>query len=60
MKDPLLVNDVLSPEDYKVLTNAVSNPKSFEYQKGFSKQERQHGESLVDDGIHARSSFVFS
>jgi len=37
MKDPLLVNDVLSPEDYKILTNAVSNPKSFEYQEGFSR-----------------------
>ena len=37
MKEPLLVNDVLSPEDYKVLTNAVSNPKSFEYQEGFSR-----------------------
>lgn len=37
MKEPLLVNDVLSSEDYEVLTNAVSNPKSFEYQKGFSR-----------------------
>lgn len=37
MKEPLLVNDVLSPEDYKILTNAVSNPKSFEYQEGFSR-----------------------
>jgi hypothetical protein len=37
MKEPLLVNDVLSPEDYKILTNAVSNPKSFQYQEGFSR-----------------------
>ncbi len=37
MKEPLLVNDVLSPEDYKILTNAVLNPKSFEYQAGFSR-----------------------
>jgi hypothetical protein len=37
MKDPVLVNDVLSSEDYKILTSAVSNPKSFEYQKGFSR-----------------------
>ena len=37
MKDPLLVNDILSPEDYAILTNAVSNPKSFEYQEGFSR-----------------------
>ena len=29
MKEPLLVNDVLSPEDYAILTGAVSNPKSF-------------------------------
>ena len=37
MKEPLLVNDVLSTEDYAILTNAVSNPKSFEYQGGFSR-----------------------
>jgi hypothetical protein len=37
MKDPLLVNDVLSPEDYAILTSAVLNPKSFEYQEGFSR-----------------------
>ena len=37
MKDPLLVNDVLSSEDYRILTNAVLNPKSFEYQEGFSR-----------------------
>lgn len=37
MKEPLLINNVLSKEDYEVLTNAVANPKSFEYQKGFSR-----------------------
>jgi len=37
MKEPLLVNDILSKEDYEVLTNAVANPKSFEYQAGFSR-----------------------
>jgi hypothetical protein len=37
MKDPLLVNDILIPEDYKMFINAVSNPKSFEYQEGFSR-----------------------
>jgi len=37
MKEPLLVNNVLSTEDYRRLIDAVSNPKSFEYQKGFSR-----------------------
>ena len=37
MKDPLLVNDVLNKEDYERLTSAISNPKRFEYQEGFSR-----------------------
>jgi len=37
MKEPLLVNDVLSVEDYTNLSHAVSNPKAFEYQAGFSR-----------------------
>ena len=37
MKDPVLVSDVLSPEDYKIFISAVLNPKSFEYQEGFSR-----------------------
>jgi hypothetical protein len=37
MKEPMLINNVLSPEDYTKLFNSVSNPKSFEYQAGFSR-----------------------
>lgn len=37
MKEPQLVNDVLSIEDYEILTKAISNPKSFEYQESFSR-----------------------
>ena len=37
MKDPLLVTDVLSTEDYTKLAIAVSDPKRFEYQHGFSR-----------------------
>jgi hypothetical protein len=37
MKDPLIINDVLSTEDCTALAAAVLNPKSFEYQEGFSR-----------------------
>jgi hypothetical protein len=37
MKDPQLVNDVLTKEDYDRLLLAVANPKSFEYFAGFSR-----------------------
>lgn len=37
MKDPLLVNDVLNTEEFTKLAHAVSDPKSFEYQAGFSR-----------------------
>lgn len=37
MKEPVLINSVLSPEDYDRLLNSLSNPKSFEYQEGFSR-----------------------
>jgi hypothetical protein len=37
MKDPLLVTDVLTTEDYTKLAIAVSDPKRFEYQQGFSR-----------------------
>ena len=37
MKNPLLISDVLNTEDYENLINSVSNPKSFEYQEGFSR-----------------------
>ncbi len=37
MKDPLLVTDVLSTEDYTKLAIEVSDPKRFEYQAGFSR-----------------------
>lgn len=37
MKEALLVNDVLSNEDYDRLLLEVADPKSFEYQEGFSR-----------------------
>jgi hypothetical protein len=37
MKSPLLINDVLTKEKYKTLISSISNPKSFEYQKVFSR-----------------------
>ena len=37
MKDPLLVNDVLSKEDHNRLLLTVADPKKFEYQAGFSR-----------------------
>jgi hypothetical protein len=37
MNEPLLVNDILSVEDYTNLSHAVANPKAFEYQAGFSR-----------------------
>jgi hypothetical protein len=37
MRDPVLVNDVLSKEDYDRLLVALKNPKSFEYSEGFSR-----------------------
>ena len=37
MKDPLLVNSILSKEDYDRLLLAVDNPKSFQYDPGFSR-----------------------
>lgn len=37
MKKPQLINNILESKDYKSLLQAISNPKSFEYQKGFSR-----------------------
>lgn len=37
MKNPILINDLLNTEDYKSLTSAISDPKRFEYQEGFSR-----------------------
>lgn len=37
MIEPILVNDVLSKEDYDRLLVEVKNPKSFEYSEGFSR-----------------------
>jgi len=37
MKEPLIINDILNSEDYEKLSKEVSNPKSFEYQEGFSR-----------------------
>jgi hypothetical protein len=37
MKDPVIINDLLDEEDYKKIISSVSNPKSFEYQEGFSR-----------------------
>lgn len=37
VKNPELISDLLSAEDYSILLKSISNPKSFEYQKGFSR-----------------------
>lgn len=37
MKEPIIVDNVLGPEDFSKLCESVSNPKSFEYQGGFSR-----------------------
>ena len=37
MREPLLVNNVLNEEEFALLSETVSNPKSFEYQAGFSR-----------------------
>lgn len=37
MKDPILVDNLLSEEDYNRLLASVENPKSFEYSPGFSR-----------------------
>ena len=37
MKDPIIINNILSDEDYKTVIESVLNPKSFEYQEGFSR-----------------------
>lgn len=37
MKAPLLINDVLNEKEFALLSETVSNPKSFEYQAGFSR-----------------------
>jgi hypothetical protein len=37
MKDPLVIDNILNQDDYDLLSNAVANPKSFEYQQGFSR-----------------------
>jgi hypothetical protein len=43
MKDPIVLNNVLNDEDYQKILNSLSNPKSFEYQEGFSRY-------IVSDG----------
>lgn len=37
MNDPIILKDVLSDLDYRRLLSYVSDPKSFSYQKGFSR-----------------------
>jgi len=37
MKDTLIVNNILSEEDYQRLLLSVANPKSFEFSGGFSR-----------------------
>lgn len=37
MKDPLLVDNILSKEDYDRLLLALDNPKSFGFDPGFSR-----------------------
>jgi len=37
MKDPVIIDNVLNIDDYNKLISLVDNPKSFEYQKGFSR-----------------------
>lgn len=37
MKNPILLSGVLDKEDYAKLISSVSDPKSFDYQEGFSR-----------------------
>jgi len=37
MKEPVLVNSLLSPEDYERLLGSLDNPKSFGFDPGFSR-----------------------
>lgn len=37
MKDPVVLNNLLNQEDYSKLLDVVKNPKTFEYQVGFSR-----------------------
>jgi len=37
MTEPILINNVLSKEDYDRLLVSLKNPKSFEYSEGFSR-----------------------
>jgi hypothetical protein len=37
MKDPLLINNLLSDEDYSRLLLSLDNPKSFSFDRGFSR-----------------------
>lgn len=37
MKEPVLVNSLLSPEDYTRLLESLDNPKSFGFDPGFSR-----------------------
>jgi hypothetical protein len=37
MKEPILIDSLLSPEDYTKLLEYLNNPKSFEFDPGFSR-----------------------
>lgn len=44
MKDPLVVNDLLSPEDYARLLTYLDKPKNFGFDPGFSRYSIGDGE----------------
>jgi hypothetical protein len=44
MKDPLIVNDLLSPEDYARLLTHLDKPKNFGFDPGFSRYSIGDGE----------------
>jgi len=45
MNQPVLVNSLLSPEDYKKLLQSLGNPKSFSFDPGFSRY------CIADNGL---------
>lgn len=47
MKDPLVVNDLLSPEDYAKLLTYLDKPKNFGFDPGFSRYSIGDSELLI-------------
>lgn len=42
LKEPLLIDNLLSQEDYQNLLNKIGNPKDFNYDSGFSRYLNDH------------------